>query len=95
MFSSEEKEDIDFEIEGAVEMYEKLIQGLEAYKQDLIYLLALHCTKSRKFKASLIHLHQNKKTGLINLVHGMSLHEQTRELGSAAFFAALNNRQKL
>jgi|JI10StandDraft_1071094.scaffolds.fasta_scaffold1488648_1 hypothetical protein len=46
-------------------MYEKLMLANQANKIDIIYLLGLHCTKSRKFKKIFIADIISKKTNIL------------------------------
>ncbi len=46
-------------------MYERLLATNQANKLDIVYLMGLHCTKSRKFKELLLADHAAKKTNTL------------------------------
>lgn len=71
IFTSEEKEDDDIVIEGSSTMYEKLLQNNQANRLDIIYLIGIHCTKSRKFKKQLLVDHLKKKGNTLEYIHKM------------------------
>lgn len=53
-------------------MYEKLLQNNQVNRLDIVYLIGLHCTKSRKFKAQLQAEHQSKKGFLLDYIQKMT-----------------------
>lgn len=59
-------------------MYEKLLQNNQANKLDIIYLIGIHCTKSRKFKKQLLLDHIKKKGNTLEYIHKMLQEEETR-----------------
>lgn len=53
-------------------MYEKLLQTNQVNRLDIIYLVGLHCTKSKKFKAQLQAEHASKKGMLLDYITKMT-----------------------
>lgn len=72
IFSSEDREDDDILIEGSTSMYEKLLLNNQANKNDIVYLIGLHCTKSSKFKKQLLADCGAKKTNLVDYILKMA-----------------------
>lgn len=76
-------------------MYEKLLQNNQGNRLDIIYLIGIHCTKSRKFKKQLLTDHLKKKGNTLEYVHKMLQDEQTKELASSVLFTILNKDRML
>lgn len=76
-------------------MYEKLLQNNQVNRLDIVYLIGLHCTKSRKFKAQLQAEHQSKKGFLLDYIQKMTQQEANKELAYSALFAILNGEKGL
>lgn len=71
-------------------MYEKLLQNNQISQIDVVYLLGLHCTKSKKLKKKLLSDFLDKKTNLIQELHKIGMQEHMKELISSVLFAILN-----
>ena len=78
-----------------MEGYEKIYNKFDENRIDILYLVALHSMKSRKFKNNLIYQHQNTKTQLINQMSAVTLHDNYKDFGYAALFAVLNHEKKI
>jgi hypothetical protein len=59
-------------IVGSTAMYERLLATNQANRLDIIYLIGLHCTKSKKFKQLLLSDHTSKKTNTLEYVQKLS-----------------------
>lgn len=76
-------------------MYNKLLMNNQANRNDIIYLIGLHCTKSKKFKQQLLLEHQTKKTNILDYIQKMAQAEENKELPYSILFAIFNGNRSL
>lgn len=76
-------------------MYEKLLQTNQVNRLDIIYLVGLHCTKSKKFKAQLQAEHASKRGMLLDYITKMTNEQTCKELAFSVLFAVLNGEKGL
>jgi coenzyme F420-reducing hydrogenase beta subunit len=53
-------------------MYDKLLITNQNNKNDILYLIGLHCTKSKKFQNQMLTEYQNKKNNIIETIYKLS-----------------------
>lgn len=82
-------------IEGSVLAYSKLLSD-PIIKNDVLYLLALHSAKSKKFKKSLNNSEKNKITHIVeDILKVNAQDDHTRIFMSSVIFAVINKERYL